>query len=371
MLAIGNGIDDGSYPGQLSEVPMRSAKKTWISWIFCCCLSFLIAPQAIQAQSRTVTDSAGRQVELPPAIDRVVAAGPPASILLYTLAPEKMVGWASEPHPDEKEFLSSPIRDLPVYGRLTGRGGTANIENILRFKPDVIIDVGSTSQTYVSLANNTQAQIGVPYLLFDGRLSSTAATYRALGKALGVEARAEELARYSEQLLDGVASRLAGLPPSERSRVYYGRGPDGLQTGLEGSINLEALDYVGAYNVASAAGKGGLTQVSIEQVLSWDPDVILTFDAGFYRSVKTDPLWAQTKAVRNGRVYKAPSLPFGWFDSPPGVNRLIGIRWLAGLLHPARFPDSIEPAVRDFYARFYHVDLSEAQLAALLEATRP
>lgn len=347
------------------------AKKVWACWIVCCCLFFLIAPREIQAQNRMMTDSAGRDVELPPVIGKVVAAGPPASILLYTLAPEKMVGWASAPHPDEKDLLSAPVRDLPEYGRLTGRGGTANIENILKFEPDVIIDVGSTSQTYVSLANNTQAQIGVPYLLFDGRLSSTAATYRALGKALGVEARAEELARYSEQIMDGVALRLAGLPSSERPKVYYARGPDGLQTGLEGSINLEALDYVGAYNVASAAGKGGLTQVSIEQVLSWDPDVILTFDAGFYRKVETDPLWAQISAVRNGRIFKAPSLPFGWFDSPPGVNRLIGIRWLAGLLHPARFPDSIEPTVRDFYMRFYHVDLNDAQLAALLDAARP
>jgi iron complex transport system substrate-binding protein len=350
---------------------MTMARKKQVCWIFCYCLFLLIAPEAIQAQSRMVTDSAGRQVELPPAIERVVAAGPPASILLYTLAPEKMVGWVSAPHPDEKDLLSAPVRDLPAYGRLTGRGGTANIETILKFKPDVIIDVGTTSQTYVSLANNTQAQIGIPYLLFDGRLSSTAATYRALGKALGVEAKAEELARYSEQVLDGVASRLAGLPPSERPKVYYGRGPDGLQTGLEGSINLEVLDYVGAYNVASAAGKGGLTQVSIEQVLSWDPDVILTFDAGFYRKVKTDPLWAQISAVRNGRIFRAPSLPWGWFDSPPGVNRLIGIRWLAGLLHPARFPDSIEPVVRDFYTRFYHVDLTDAQLAALLDAARP
>jgi iron complex transport system substrate-binding protein len=346
-----------------------------VSWrahwalLLCTVLALLSGPAV--AQNRTVTDSAGRQVELPPVVNRVIAAGPPASILLYTLALEKMVGWVATPHPDQKPYLSAATRDLPEYGRITGRGGTANIEAILKFKPDVIIDVGSTSETYVSLANNTQSQIGVPYLLFDGGLATTAATYRALGKALGVEARAEELARYAEAAIDGAAAKLAGLASADRPRIYYGRGPDGLETGLDGSINLEALEFVGAVNVAAAAGKGGLTKVSIEQVLSWNPEVILTLDEGFYRKVRTDPLWAQISAVKNGRIYRAPSLPYGWFDTPPGVNRLIGIRWLAGLLHPKLLSDDIGAIARDFYSRFYHVELDEAQLSALLTAARP
>ena len=61
------------------------------------------------------------------------AAGPPASVLLYTLAPEKMIGWVRTPSPAEKAFLAESVRELPEYGRLTGRGGTANFEVVLRF----------------------------------------------------------------------------------------------------------------------------------------------------------------------------------------------------------------------------------------------
>src|SRR5262245_13347721 len=115
---------------------------------------------AVRAQDapRPVTDSAGRRVELPPKVARVLAAGPAASILLYTLAPEKMIGWVRTPSPAEKAFLNESVRELPEYGRLTGRGGTANLEAVIKFNPDLILDIGSTGPTYVSLADNVQAQ---------------------------------------------------------------------------------------------------------------------------------------------------------------------------------------------------------------------
>jgi len=100
--------------------------------------------------------------------------------------------------------------------------------------------------------------------------------------------------------------------------------------------------------------------------LSWNPDVILALDPAFYRSVGTDPLWASVKAVQNKRIYLAPNLPYGWFDAPPGVNRLIGVRWLTSILYPKQFPDSLQETTRQFYMLFYQVDLTDAQVAMLL-----
>jgi len=319
-----------------------------------------------QAQARTITDSAGRRVDIPLQVSKVLAAGPPGSILLYTLAPEKMVGWVRTPSPAEKEFLLPSVRDLPEYGRLTGRGGTANIENILKFNPDLIIDVGSVGATYVSLANNVQEQTKIPHILLDGTFAKTPENYRLLGDLLGVKERAEQLAQYADETLNGLAARVASIPQAERPRVYYGRGVNGLETGLAGSINMEVLEKVGATNVAAAAGTGGITKVSMEQVLSWNPDVILALDPAFYRSVATDPLWASVKAVRDQRIYLSPNLPYGWFDAPPGVNRLIGVRWLMSLLYPKQFPDDLRGVTRDFYKRFYQVDLNDQQLDGLL-----
>jgi len=325
-----------------------------------------LAAASAQETQRKVTDSAGRSVELPRRVSRVLAAGPPASILLYTVAPETMIGWVRTPSPAEKAFLAQSVRDLPEYGRLTGRGNTANLENVLKFKPDLIIDVGSIGPTYVSLADNVQEQTKIPYLLLDGTLNKTPEIYRLLGECLGVKPHAEALAKYAEETLNGLRARIASVDEVERPKVYYGRGVNGLETGLGGSINMEVLERVGAINVAAAAGTGGITKVSIEQVLAWNPDVILALDPTFYRGVPTDPLWSSVKAVRDGRIYLAPNLPYGWFDAPPGVNRLIGVRWLASVLYPQQFPESLRDTTLQFYQLFYHVDLTEKQIDVLL-----
>src|SRR5262245_50782228 len=204
------------------------------------------------AQTRSVVDSAGRTVQIPVRVSRVLAAGPPASVLLYTLAPETMVGWIREPSPEEKAYLAAPYKDLPAHGRLTGRGNTANIESVIAMKPDLIVDVGSTDATYVSLADRVQQQTGIPYILTDGHLARTAETYRTFGAIIGRQERAEELARYAETTLRDMRQRVEAVPPERRLGVYYGRGARGLETGMGGSINLEVLDAVGARNVAAA-----------------------------------------------------------------------------------------------------------------------
>jgi iron complex transport system substrate-binding protein len=154
--------------------------------------------------------------------------------------------------------------DLPVLGRLTGKGNTANIESVLAMKPDLILDVGSIDPTYISLADRVQQQTGIPYLLLDGSFAATAATYRQAGELLGDPDRGAQLADYAEQTLGNLQRMLAAIPGEQRPRVYYGRGPQGLETGLGGSINVEVLEAVGAVNVAAAAGKGSLATVSLE-----------------------------------------------------------------------------------------------------------
>ncbi|MHC2000373.1 iron ABC transporter substrate-binding protein [Methylobacterium sp. CM6241] len=324
--------------------------------------------------ARPFVDAAGRKVEVPERARRILAAGPPASVLLYTLAPETMIGWVRAPSPDEAAFLTPETRGLPAYGRLTGRGNTANVEAVLALKPDLIVDVGSTTPTYASLADRVQAQTGIPYILLDGSIDRTSETYAKLGDLVGVQERARDLAAHAEAMIAEVKDRIASIPADRRPRVYYARGPRGLETGVSGSINTEILDLAGARNVAEGGGATGLTTISPEQVLAWDPDAIVTLDPAFHRTISTDPLWSTLRAVRAGRVYQTPRLPFGWFDSPPGINRLIGLRWLAGRLYPDLFPEPMESITRDFYMRFYHVDLDAAQLETLLKdagATRP
>lgn len=323
-----------------------------------------LAP-AVHAE-RMLTDSAGRLVTLPDQIDRVFAAGPPASVLVYALAPGKLLGWSRAPTEAERAYLTPAARDLPELGRLTGRGDTANLETVLAAKPDLILDFGSTTPTYVSLAERVQRQTGIPYLLIDGRLDATAASLRLAGEALGVPDQARELAAFAEATFARLDRTLATVPPAERPRVYLARGPDALETGLVGSINTEIIERAGGINVAEAgAGRDGIAEVALERVLLWDPDTIVTWNERSAATVRTDPAWAGVEAVRLGRVLLSPNLPFGWIDRPPSVNRLIGLRWLAHLFYPGRDAGDLRADTREFYRLFYHVDLDGPALDRL------
>ena len=164
------------------------------------------------AQARTIIDSAGRVVEIPDAVTRVFAAGPPASILVYALKPEALLGWPRALRDYEKPYIAEPYRELPETGRLTGRGGGANLERVLALKPDLIVDFGSVRDTYIDLANRVQAQTGFPYILVNGRFEETAASLRLVGEALGVPDRGEALAADVEATFAAVSYTHLTLP---------------------------------------------------------------------------------------------------------------------------------------------------------------
>ncbi len=327
-------------------------------------LSLLAAP----ATAGTITDSAGRIVDIPDEVSSVFAAGPPASILVYIMKPEALTGWPRALRPEERAYIAEPYRDLPETGRLTGRGGEANLERVLAIAPDLILDFGSVRDTYVDLADRVQAQTGIPYILIDGRFENTPEALRVVGEALGVPDRGEALARDVEATFGRIDAILEGVPEADRPRVYLARGPEGLETGMKGSINTEIIERAGGRNVADDGGRTrGLVQASMEQVIVADPEIIVTWDRNFFARVFDDPLWQGIEAVRDGRVHLSPTAPFGWIDRPPSLNRMMGLIWMAGLLYPDRWEGDLRDETRRFYDVYYHVDLSDEELERLLE----
>ena len=327
----------------------------------------LIVAGSLGSQARTVRDSAGRDVTVPDRIARVYAAGPPASTLLYVLAPHMMTGWIRKPSEAEKAFLTPSVRELPEVGRLTGRGDTLNLERLIADKPDLIIDFGTLNDTYKSLADRVQQQSGIAYLLFDGRFQNTATAIRLLADVLGVKERGEILSRAAEAAMARVDATLASIPAEKRPRVYMARGPEGLETGTRGSINTEIIERVGAINVVEGLRQnGGLAMASPEQILAWAPDTIVTLDRRFNQSVDGNAIWRNVPAVAKGRVYLAPSLPFGFVDSPPSLNRLIGLAWLTSVFYGAPDAAALREETRTFFRLFYQVELSVDDVSRLL-----
>lgn len=335
-------------------------------------LSPLLASAIARAWQSAVAVSFGKLPKAD-AVRRVLAAGPPSAVLVYVLAPDMLVGWPWALSDEALVMLPQAHRELPQTGRLVGRGGGLGTEALLALQPDLILDAGTVDPTHVSGLERVWQQTGVPCVLVDGRLVDHATQLSEAGQLLGVASRGEMLASEARRILDLAEDVLAKVTIDERPRVYCGRGMDGLETGLERSINMEAVEFAGGRNVAAQAGRGSLTQASMEQLLDWNPEVILSQNAAFTQRVLHDPLWKNISAVRHGRVHLAPSLPFGWLDGPPGVNRLIGVRWLLSILYPGRHPELSEDrtmqAAIEFHRSFYGAIITRATLDTLMGKT--
>lgn len=331
--------------------------------------TFLAALAAIPGARLLAAADAGPRMRVfgslprPERVRRVFAAGPPAAVLAHVLSPERLIGWPMPLSPEARAFLAPAVRERPFLGRLSGRGSTIPLEKLLALEPDLILDTGTVDATYLSAAENVHERTGIPYVLVPGRLADSPWQLSEAGRLLGLPERGATLAREAERLL--TEARGALRAGARGPRVYVARGPDGLETVKEGSLNAESLALAGGRSVADGPG-GGVARVSFEQVTAWQPEVVLTQDAGFFASARSDDRWSRLPALRAGRLHLVPSLPFGWLDGPPGVNRLVGLPWLASRLHGSALGKEEVERVRAFHARFYGFSPERATLERML-----
>lgn len=289
------------------------------------------------------------------------AAGPVAEILLYALAPERMIGWTTHKSPEALSFLSADSRNWSILGGINGRGSTVSFETLIQKNVDLIIDLGVRNETYLSTAEKTANQLHIPYLLIDGQLKLAVEQIQQLGQLID-SPKTENLAMLAKRALDFAASISAQV--NQKINVYYGRGADGLETGMKNAIHTDIINILGAHSVSDALGEGGLAKVSIEQILQWQPDLIITQDAQFYQDVQTQTAWQNIKAVRDRAVYLLPKLPFGWLDGPPSINRLLGIYALTPILQKQPRNQYLSE-IKTLYSTLYHHALTNKQIQKL------
>jgi iron complex transport system substrate-binding protein len=289
---------------------MKRLIQTLVLTLFC-------VPPALAA---AVTDATGRTVEVPDRVERVLAAGPPAAVLLAAIAPGQMLGFTGPVSDAAKAELAAAASGLPTVPRLTGpQDNTAAVQAL---HPDLIIDYGTISPRYKQLAEDTQKKTGIPTLLFDGALDQIPSVARTLGRVLQQPAQAEGVARMAEAIL------ALPLPAGSHPSVYYARGADGLLATAPNTDVTGVFARLG-WRVVSPDGPGTFRPTTVEAIRALDPDVIILSDPAA-KGVMSSPAWAVLRAVHDGHAYIAPSEPFGWIEEPPSINRLLGLAWLRG-----------------------------------------
>lgn len=327
------------------------------------------------AETREITDMAGRKVTVPTAenIDSVFSAGPVAAIFLYMVVPDKLLGWNYELNDVEKSIILDKYQDLPNFGM----GDAVNYEAVIAANPTIAINSGKINDAMVSDCDALSESLGIPVVAVDNELNNSAEAFRFMGELLGVEDHAEELAQYAEQVFTDI-NVLSDIPEEKKVSVYFGNGEDSLETAPRGSQHAQILDAINAVNVADLElGDGSRVQISAEQLLAWDPDVIVVngepkadkSGSSAAEDILSNPDYASLKAVQDQKVYGTPNAPFSWVDRPAGPNRLIGMRWFSALIYPEYIKCDINEEIHKFFDLFYHVDLSDEQLENVLKGT--
>jgi len=318
--------------------------------------------------ARQITDMIGRQVEVPQQITRVVGAVAPVSWMIYALDRQVLAAFTSAPDVQDWHILDPELRTLPVIGSFIGGQGVQQ-ETLLALHPDVVIFWGDPNlpptRRWVKLLQHWG--IPVVFVTMD-HVADYPRTLRFLGKLLNLPQRADQLASYGEQVLERVSRVTSTLPSAQRKRVYYAQGIDGLETEVDRSFHAELIPLAGGENVHKGTlnTKRGRQQVSMEQVLQYQPEVVLVKDKNFFATIYQDKRWQTVPAIVHQQVFLIPDHPLNWFDRPPSMMRFLGLQWLASRLYPHCYSVDIAEETRRFYRMFFGVELSRTDVEALL-----
>jgi iron complex transport system substrate-binding protein len=318
-------------------------------------------------ETRTVTDMAGREVELPANPTKVMGAANPDGIIIYSIDPSLLTGWTFEPSDAAKAYLTPEAAELPQITSVS-KWEEPNKEEILSMDPDFILVACDLDNTDFALYDDLTAEIDVPIVVIDADLPKLSDSYRFLATILPDQAdQCEALADFIDQTFADVDATLEDVPEDERVRVLYSTGSEGIQTCGDSNWNGQFVTPAGGINVCDTDQTSGFSEVSMEQVLAWQPDVIISTASGDKAEIYGAEEWADVAAVEAGEVYAAPQLPFSWVDKPTGVNRVIGVKWTNSVLYPEQADYDIAEAVQEFYALFYHYELTDEEVADILD----
>ena len=322
-----------------------------------------------EAKPETVefTDDTGRTLTVPGNVERIAVSGPMSQIVLFSLAPEKLVGISNAWDAGAEAYFDPAYFRLPVLGQLYGGKGELNLEELLAAAPQLVLDVGEPKGSIREDMDALTEQTGIPFIHIDASTATMGEAYRKLGALLGLEERAGELADYCEETW-AMAEQIMASVGDGRKKILYLLGDEGLNVIAKGSYHGEIIDLLGD-NLAvldQPSSKGTGNETDMEQLLLWDPEFIIFANGSVAGQVGDDPVWQQLSAIRSGNYAEVPYGPYNWMGFPPSVQRYLGILWIMKTLYPQQASYDLKAEVLRYFRLFYHAELTDEQYTAIV-----
>lgn len=317
--------------------------------------------QESEAQTQTIVDMGGEEVAIPKEIHTIVDTWSAATDNLFNLGAADLLVSAHPAAVSEVSALVAPgFADLDDYSKATA-------EELLALNPDLVI-----------VSNNDKAEefrdaglnaVNLVYMTYEDFKKSTL----LMGQILGgeYEKRAEELGEYVDWVSQTLADDLKDIPEEEKPVVHYIMTSDvsNLYSSCGGgSIMDEWVSLAGGRLATADLGKGmGLKDVTAEQILATNPDVIMIDGdnaAEVREALRTSEEWAGITAVRDDAIYCIPKGCF-WWGRLCGDTPLQAL-WAASVLYPEQVSYDIHEQTKEYYSKFKKCDLSDEQVDSIL-----
>ncbi len=333
---------------------------------------FLLAACSIQdtnaqshPNSHKVKDSSDRVVWVPNKVDRIAALYAPAGYILTLLGQgSKMV---AVPGGLKRDNLLEAIVPSIEKADVPQENGKINIEELAKDQPDVVFINEETANDAAQLKKLDQLHI--PYLYIDFHsVKQQQKAIELIGDMVGEKEKAANYNRYYSQKMNLVESRIKSIPAKQRIHVYHSIN-EATRTDTPDTLSADWLQKAGAVNV-SVNEKLNMVEnkyfASVEQILVWNPEVILANEQGVDEYIRNKEQWKEVSAVKNGKVFLLPDGITRW-GHPNSVEIPLVTMWTAKLLYPSKFDDiNLKTEMKSFYQTFFSLKLNDEQMNQIL-----
>jgi iron complex transport system substrate-binding protein len=258
------------------------------------------------------------------------------------------------------------IRHMPV----PAKGGIINIEALLKTRPDIVFLKPETA--VITAETKKLDRFCLPYFVAGYHSMEEQMTIiEMMGKAINRHEKALAYTRYYREVIHRVGERTARIPRNRQVRLFHSVN-EPRRTDAPGTIEADWTRAAGVNNVSvgdTLQGRGNKNFADIEQILIWDPEVIIVNEDGVDKEILADKKWSPIQAVRDQKVFSIPVGISRW-GHPGGLETPLAILWTAKTVYPDLFRDiDLKQEVSRFYLRFFNLDLDHATIERILGNT--
>ena len=316
------------------------------------------------------TDDLGRTIKIPRKISRIAVTGPLSQSFIIPIASDLLIAKAEKIPDYTMNYYPQELQSLEVIGQLYGGAASIDSEKLLALSPDIVIDIGEGKKTIKEDLDELSNTLGIPFIHIEATTLDAASVYLKLGSLLNREDRGNELSAFLEKNLATVYEIMERVDKDNNAKSFlYSLSDDGLYIMAKGSFHGTPLKVIGN-NVAELSNftsSGDGTEVSLEQIYTWNPEELIIGSNIFYEAISTDSAWNKLPAVKKNNYHLVPQLPMCWLASRATFLYIEGLNWITQVLYPDYVDNDFKENIKDFFELFYRYNLNDEEYQLIIK----